>query len=182
MYPPEQLFIWRIDALRKIVENPTEQYLFDAAAFLRQLLLDGLIHQANKKIGLKFHFIVVGLTARPNPNHPMAAGAVFSQISISPHPSFPMIPQRRLNLQEFLKQEVVYHGGHAATVLQVIKYVANKAGGVHKEAPSNPDEQSLEDAAINFQLLGMPSVLQALKGVTEVVVTTCEPLYQRLRA
>jgi hypothetical protein len=185
MYPPEQLFIWRVDALRKIVENPTEENLFASAAFLRQLLLDGggsLIHQANRNIRLKFDFIVVGLTARPNPNHPAAAGAVFSQISIAPHPNLPMVPQRKLSLDDFLKQEVVYHQGHAATVRQVIKYVANKAGAVHKENPNNQEDQSLEDAAVNFQIFGMPSVLQALKGVAEVVITACEPLYQRLRA
>src|SRR5271165_5035864 len=117
MYSPEHLFILRIDALRKIVENPTEENLFNAAAYLRQILLDksALIDQANRNARLKLHFIVVDLTARPNPNHPAAAGAVFSQISIAPHPSLPMIPQRRMGLDDFLKREVVHHGGHTVS-------------------------------------------------------------------
>jgi hypothetical protein len=40
MYAPEHLFIRSIDALRRIVANPTEENLFAASAPLRQLLLD----------------------------------------------------------------------------------------------------------------------------------------------
>jgi hypothetical protein len=185
MYAPGQLFIWRIDALKKIIDNPTEENLFEAARFLRQILLDGansLLFQVNRNLRLKIYFIIVGLTARPNPNHPAASGATFSQISIAPDPHFPMIPQKRLDLDNFLKQEVIFHKGQTATVREVIKYVANKAGAVHKQKLDTPEEQSLEDAPLAFRLLDTPSVLYALDGITKVVVTACDPLYQKLRA
>lgn len=185
MYSPQELFIRRIDELRQILANPSETNLFDAAPKLRQLLLDGdpLMNQANREIRDKFWFIVTALTARPNPDHPAAQGAVFSQIAdgIAPNPAFPMLPQKRINRDEFLRLEVLYHEGRAATVHEVIDYVCHYAGAVHKATPDSPETKSIEAAAINFGVGGMPSVLRGLTGIIQVVITACEPLYQKLR-
>jgi hypothetical protein len=132
MYSLEQLFIWRIGALKKIIENPTEENLFSASGYLRQVLLDGgdsLLFQVNRNLREEVWFIVCDIAARPNPNHPATKGAIFSMIpdGIAPNPAFPMLPPKRINLDDFLAQEVVHYKGQTAAVRRVIKYVAKCA-------------------------------------------------------
>jgi hypothetical protein len=59
-------------------------------------------------------------------------------------------------------------------------YVANCAGGVHKRTPKQEERIALENSAA-LQLMGVPSVLFALRSIIDVVVTGCEPLYQTLK-
>jgi hypothetical protein len=92
-----------------------------------------------------------------------------------------MVPQKRINLDDFLRQEVIYYKGQTATVREVTKYVANKAGAVHKQAPETLTEMTLEDVAINVKLGNMPSVIRGLKGIAQVVVTALEPIYNKLK-
>jgi hypothetical protein len=40
MFPPEALFIWRIEDLKAILANPTPGNLLASSAILRALLLD----------------------------------------------------------------------------------------------------------------------------------------------
>jgi hypothetical protein len=186
MYSAEHLFIMRLDELKGILANPTERKLLAASGLLRLLLMENncLLHQVNRNIRDKVWFIVTDLTARPNPNHPAAKGAVFSQVAagIAPDPMFPQLPQKRLTLDNFLKLEVLYVDGQVATVASIIRYVANYAGAIRKTTPDTPQSKSLEQAAIRFRAGNMPSVLQNLPGIAKVTVTACEPLYAKLRA
>jgi hypothetical protein len=186
VYSAEQLFIWRIDELKAILANPTERGLFAASGLLRRLITDQncLLHQVNRKIGEKVWFIVNDLTARPNPNHPAAQGAVFSQVAsgIAPDPMFPQLPQKRLNLDNFLKMEVLFYNGQCLTVIDIIRYVANHAGEIHKSEPDSPEDKALEAAALNVRVGDIPSVLQNFTGIAKVAVTALEPIYGKLRA
>jgi hypothetical protein len=186
MYSAEQLFVLRVDELKQILANPTERGLLAASGLLRRLITDQncLLHQVNRKIREKVWFIVNDLTARPNPDHPAAKGAVFSQVAsgIAPDPMFPQLPQRRLNLDNFLKMEVLFYSGHYLTVIDIISYVANYAGEIHKSEPDSPEDKALEAAAINIRVGDMPSVLQNFTGIAKVVIAALEPIYAKLRA
>ena len=93
-----------------------------------------------------------------------------------------MLPQKKLNLASFLKLEVMPFRGQVFTVYDLIKYVANYAGYVHKGEPDTPETKALEQAGLTIQLVEMPSVIQALLGISKVVLSACEPLYQKHRA
>ena len=64
----------------------------------------------------------------------------------------------------------------------MIKCIANYAGYVHKGKPDTPETKALEEAGVGVVVADMPSVIQALFGISTVVLSACEPLYQKLRA
>ena len=137
MFPPEALFVWNINELQQILANPTPENLFAASGRLRQLLLDEqpLLHQANRNVREKISFVV---TVHPAlPDH-LNRGLVFSQVAdgLSPKMAPPHLSTKALNLDNFLKEPVMEINGQKLTVRDVIKYVANYAGYVHKGTPA----------------------------------------------
>jgi hypothetical protein len=180
MYSPEELFIRNLDALKAILGNPSEQGLFDSARLLRQLLVDEnpLLHQVNRAIRLKISFHVNTLI----PDPPGLPQPVFRQVADGISPSLvPKVSSKKVNLDTFMKSPILQIEGEWATVLDVIKYVANYAGAIHKSTPDTPMTKSLEAVGRSIEVGGVPSVLRSLLGIVDVTVRACQPLYMKLK-
>jgi len=189
MYTPEELFIRNIDKLKEFLANPTEENLFESSRMLRQLLADEqpLLHQANRNKRQKISFTIYDSGLQ----HPSAKERTGFAKDItfwapldgfSPRLGRPGRPTVTLNLDYFLKQPVAVIEDQMPTVLDVIKYLANYAGAIHKGTPDTPQTITLEAVAKELKFANTPSVIRMLLGVVDVVVEACEPLYQALKA
>lgn len=180
MYSPEQIFVWNVDGLREATKNPTILNLFSASGKLRLLLMDEhpLIHQVNRKLRMKLRFEVI---TYPDISEFMDLPIFLHFSPISPNRAWPHTERKSLSLDHFLKCQIMQMDGKRLTVGDVIKYVANYAGAVHKGPPDTPETQALETAS-GLLLAEFPMVLYAMRDIAEVGLTGCIPLYLRLRS
>jgi hypothetical protein len=179
MFSPETLFIRNLDHLKATLENPSEDGLFESAGLLRALLVDEnpLLHQVNRALRLKVSFLVN--TVIPDPPGLEPSIRIIAE-GISPS-LVPKISNEAVNLDRFLKYGVLQIEGEWASVRDVIKYVANYAGAIHKSTPDTPMTKNLEAVGQSIQLGGVASVLRSLHGIIDVVVRGCQPLYMKIK-
>lgn len=181
MYSPQQLFVWNIDQLREAIKNPTHDALFAASGRLRQLIADehSLLHQANRETKFKIWFVIVD---RPKPTGSLAEGMVYFGGSLSPRFARPHLAQKRVNLDKFLAETSSVINGNSISVLESIRYVANYAGYIHKGRPDTPGTKSLEEISQKIRINDLPTVLNAMRDISDVTVDACQELYSALRA
>jgi hypothetical protein len=122
MYTPELLFVRHVDALKDMVENPSEEKLFEGSRQLRHLLFDQhpLVHQVNQKFRLKISFVCV----LPS-NFPPDLVPSYQIVGIYPRKELPLRKSKTLTLQGFFKHPIIQAGGQWATVKDVVNYFAN---------------------------------------------------------
>jgi hypothetical protein len=186
MFPPEQIFVFDYDALTQIQQNPSAPNLLSASAILRRLLLDSspVYHQANRSFGEKLVFEI----ASGGTDETVAAlGGIPGLVSVTSNegidPSFlPHRPRKQVNLNGFLSTKIAFIEGVHHSVKDVIIYVANVGGGVHKGSPKATDQQGLESLSMQMHVGGVPAALRMLLGVISVALKAMEPLYRRIRA
>ena len=67
------------------------------------------------------------------------------------------------------------------TVRDVIKFIANKLGGVHFDySPREEKNQILYQLDDKYQLQIAGSVIFSIKGLSEIVLATCKRVDERL--
>jgi hypothetical protein len=181
MYAPEQHFLWAIDDLREFVSNPSPKNLIAAAAKVRHLLTDGppLLHQVNQTIRMKVWFEIV--PHRPLPPEIAAMGVSFHHQAMSPIGMPEHFARKKMSLDNFLAHTAANLKGRPTSTLDVIKYVANYGGGIHKAPPDTETTRNLEEAA-KLVLSETPSVLHMVKDIAQVVIVAYTPLYLRIRS
>jgi hypothetical protein len=180
MFSPEDLFIRNLDRLKAVLKQPSADGLLESAALLRQLLLDEnpLLHQVNREVRIKISFLV-----NRSPAYPPGLEPDIEIIADGIAPSLARIPSpQEVNLDGLFRQTVLKINGQSATIRDVVQYVANYAGAVHKSTPDTPLTKSLEAVGQSLQLLGAPSVLTSLRGIIDIVVRGCQPLYIAIKA
>lgn len=118
----EQLFINIINDLEQRVKDNTPYDLVKAAGLIRQLFIDNgcLFHELNKKYRLKVKFKIAD-TPTPSPN-------TITLLPLCPNQFYNTI---EVKLEKLLSKEVFSNMIYNYTVRDVIKYAANKRGGVH---------------------------------------------------
>jgi hypothetical protein len=179
MFSPEMLFIRNLDRLKTILENPSEDGLFESAGLLRALLVDEspLLHQVNRALRLKVSFLVNSVTPDP-PGLEPSIRIIAEGISPS---LVPKTSNEVVNLDRLLKYGVLQIDGEWASVRDIIKYVANYAGAIHKSTPDTPTTKNLEAVGQSIRVGGAGSVLRSLHGIIDVVVRGSQPLYMKIK-
>jgi hypothetical protein len=183
MYSDEQVFVWDIDDLIEIAKNPTPPNIIAASATLRRLLTvsgQPLIHKVVKGRDFKLRFKVIDHHyGKP----PISDGLVFHWSRPDPGFSAHTLKDKEIGLDEFLKLYVGCAGSSDLTVKQMINYVANVGGGVHKCVPKGNKDNAkiIHESSNDIIINGFPYPLAILLPVINIVLETLMPLYQRVR-
>lgn len=172
----QQLFVRRYDELMDGLSARDEFEIIKLAAGLRQLLLDQapLVHQANTehKIKLRFRVNNVGdsldLPVRPDIDF-HARGL---------DPSFIQVPRgtRDLKLAQFLATTVLETPDLKVTVADLIRYGANKAGGVHLDSRRESNEAKLDETFGRLAALGASPLAISVTTITRITLAALKPL------
>lgn len=158
---PEKLFVRRFDDLLLGLNARDDYEIVKVGAILRQLLLDDtpLIHKANRHHRIKLHFTVNNIFVNELPIQP---DIHFQAASIDPSMLSLPVGTKTLSLDKFLKMEVLSAQTQKFTVREIIKYAANKAGGVHYGETLDPRESALLDTLDKLGGFGIPAISIAL--------------------
>jgi hypothetical protein len=188
LFSPEQLFIRDVDSLQEIVANPSASNLLNASAILRRLLMDAspLLHRANIENRLKIRFTIThhdaGELLDMLKELSLTDSLVFVSAGHCLEPDTPSkYPPKQVTLDQFLATPVEHVRGHTFSVGDLIRYVANHAGGVHKSVPDSDAMKVFESLATTTAILGQPAGLQTLLSICRIVLKGVEPLYDALR-
>ncbi|MHA6770111.1 hypothetical protein [Sphingobium ummariense] len=181
--------MWDYERLQEIIKNPSAANLLNSSSILRKLLCDTnpLVHQANRNAKIKIQFQVseYGITREDDPIFEGSRGGIqyLSQIdSLCPGNFDENTNIVQLNLDSFLSTKVVFIRGRMVSVLELIKYLSDNAGGVHKDKPSKESSKLLEGLGINHYVGGVPAPLRIILSVCQVVSVALFPLYKWIKA
>ena len=85
---------------------------------------------------------------------------------------------RRLSLDDFLNYTVIKIQDRHVSVLEIINFLANKEGGVHRDTVEY--DELLRQIQHEFSIGGTEGVSSAMHGIASVVVESLEPLYNQV--
>ncbi|MDN3624858.1 hypothetical protein [Methylobacterium isbiliense] len=187
MYTNEQLFVWDLDKLRQISQNPHPRNLLDGSAILRRLLTDSsgpLLHKAAKGRDFKPIFRVIGSPEGDRLLEDIfASGAVTFRYSNPDPDALKEGAGMQLGLDGFLARKIHFVDGKPITIKEVINFCANVAGGVHAGQPSRRDNaEVLYNNSSNVLVNGKPFPVESIRSIIDITIQALEPLYERLRA
>ncbi len=174
---PDALFLATLDDLdASAIAGRSSYDLLHVAALLRKLLLDGtnLLDATNRSRRLKVRFRA---NQRQPPDDPPPTSWSI-QDGLDPDTAAPL---RRnsvadLSRDQFLGVTIIVHQDVRLTVADVIRYVANVAGGVHLGTPTEPKEMALASLSASIQVGGYSPELRSLIPVARVVSKGLQPL------
>ena len=182
MYSDIEVFVWRFESLRDLIENPNDGNLLSASAILRLMLIDDgnpLILKVAK--GRDFSPVFVVRDKPTLKTKQLEAGEHSFQIGhISPQSDSDTV--KRLKLNEFLALKVIGLDDAHISVHEILSYVANVGGGIHKGSPKfkhNAREIHAYSGRIGF--LGHPYPVEMVRQIGEITLVALSPLYHRLR-
>ncbi|WP_276374869.1 hypothetical protein [Chryseolinea sp. H1M3-3] len=173
---PENLFARRINELKKYRYTNDYYQALKSAAILRQLLIDqdALVHTVNRgpRIAIRFKVDNTFTTKLP----------LNSSIHYTPTELGNMVLRMSLGLQElkldkFLGLNILEIDGTTFTVLELIKYAANKQGGVHFE---NATGEALKASLDKLEQFKAPALILVLNTIVEIVLIALRPLVQEI--
>lgn len=170
----EALFIRTVCELSTAAVSHDWYVLLKTSAPLRLLLLDGLLHKANQRYGVKLQFRV----SQDNEPPPIEVNRHWS--SIAPH-GRPQENTALMGLDDFLKLKVFRSPSGELTVRDVIRAVANADGGVHFGNPRTTEEKLLLEMDRESMRMGQTVSRQFLKEICYVCVETFAPLVKSLQ-
>jgi hypothetical protein len=176
----ETLFLHRCQQLNEATKPTDELSMVDAAAKLRQLLLDSsaLIHKANANHRLKLQFAVGDFRNKPD-----AYTAILSlEDGLDPTTRPPGSPEKILSLDGFLGHPIVYLHTHPHSVRDVIKLCSDVLGGVH--LTNNPKERQrlLADYSSSVSIGGLPGAIRQMAAICRVTLKGLEPLIYKIES
>ena len=173
----EQSFLRFILDLQARVAVNDRFNLLEASAILRRLLLDAspIVHLVNREYRQQLRFLVV-------PEHQVketGVGPVFQFTRLCPDYADPTELQS-VNLDAFLRREVLRDHERAFTVRDVIDVCANVKGGIHFGDPVSQSEQSLITLDKKYLPFFVDASLAALPGIAWTVVVGLSSLIQAI--
>lgn len=179
----QYLFNKTLEELKSRIKSTDQYDILMTSGLLRKLLLDGgdsLINQINKgTTKVKFR---VNLREPIRIRFPDIIKNVDSYMWVAREGINPDIADQRskdynpklLNLEEFLKCPVAFNK-QSITIKDLIKFLSNKEGGVHKEIKNVNNEKEIKnillremDSFLGFN--GMSNSLNILRDVCVIVL------------
>lgn len=141
----KDLFLRRVDDLHRSINSDDSYELLRAAGIIRQLFLDrdSLFNQVNRKLKSRLFFEVV----EHKPPHFLrsATPSIWCVLdSIDPMVAPEHLPRVSKNRDQFLAVTLGLVDGKPYTVRDLVKYVAEVMGGVHRGPPRTGTQRALE--------------------------------------
>ncbi len=146
----EESFLFTINDLREKVGSDDRYQLVKASGLLRLLLLDGLVHEANRKHKIKLIFYLTLRCYRKEKTKP-------------------------LTLDEFLTAEWKAYRDHIYSVKEIINSSAHFMGGVHIKEPKLKKDMDLVDV-FNRKPITIDTIKSSLKGISKLTVEALDEL------
>ena len=175
------MFAAQVEDVRLLLKHPNEYNALRLSALLRYLLLDSqsFIHSLHHKMGRKF-LIEANIGTSINDDR-INQGTVLLYENLSKG------SLRQYTLEQFLKLNICIIFGDSMNVRDLIRFLANKEGGVHFD---NLNDGSRDDIWRKFVendktkrwLGGTASVYQGIFDVGDVVVRSLGPAYDLVKA
>lgn len=178
----EYQFSRRYEELSQLVESKDDFDILKISANLRLLLLNGLMHKANRNHRLDIVFTIVSLDPELYEKylellHPDSI-QVFSLQDILDPKAFPHHKTKKVQLDEFLSTHLGLVSKTELTVKDVIRYEANVKGGVHLGSPRKVVEKEIN--RIIFNVGGLRYTTRQLLSIARVTLEALTPLYVKL--
>jgi hypothetical protein len=172
----DELFVRRYDDLSNGLGARDDYERVKLAAGLRQMLLDEspLVHQANRERRLKFRFRVnnVGDSSAL----PIKPDLLFHAHGLDPDRFQVSGGTRELKLDQFLTHPLIEAPDGVVRIADVIRFAANKAGGVHLDPTRDAEEARLDAAMDRIAGLGVHPLAIALETITRISLAALRPL------
>ncbi len=180
----DTLFLETMRELRERAIPGSEYEVQKLGGLLRKLLLDGhpLVSTVNRTRRLEFRFRVYD--GGPYHDLLMSTDPVFWTVQDGFDPETVLVASSRfidVDRDRLLARRIVLLSGEWYTVKDIIKYVAQVEGAVHRAPPSDPKEQALAASGIQVGGYDSPTV-RSLCAVARVVARGLEPLEARIHA
>jgi len=180
MISPTELFVRRFDELVDGLRARDDFELLKVASVLRSLLIDerALIHQVNAELRHKIRFRVndVGTIE----DVPIRPDVLFHGVNLDPATVRIESGIKELTLAKFLKQSVIEAEDTTVTIRDVIKFAANKAGGVHFDPKRTNEEKRLDRVVDRLSALGVHSLGIALQTISRITLVALRPLREAI--
>ena len=171
-----EIFRFKVQELERHLSSPTKSSLIECSSILRLLLLSdecGLFGDLARKIP-RFR------------TRKRGRKIVMFNAQLQADSHIRDLPSGEYNRDDFLKLSVIdvqLSDGKVITmtVRDVIKFIANKLGGVHVDYSSREEKnQILYQLDDKYQLQIAGSVIFSIKGLSEIVLATCKRVDERL--
>ena len=189
-----EIFRFKVQELERHLSSPTKLSLIECSSILRLLLLSdecGLFGNLardipgfrTRKRGRKIVMFNAQLQADSHIRDLPSGGYVHAVVRGD---AIPENSPRVYSRDDFLKLSVIevqLSDGKVITmtVRDVIKFIANKLGGVHFDySPREEKNQILYQLDDKYQLQIAGSVIFSIKGWSEIVLATCKRVDERL--
>lgn len=189
-----EIFRFKVQELERHLSSPTKLSLIECSSILRLLLLSdecGLFGNLardipgfrTRKRGRKIVMFNAQLQADSHIRDLPSGGYVHAVVRGD---AIPENSSRVYSRDDFLKLSVIevrLSDGKliTMTVRDVIKFIANKLGGVHFDySPREEKNQILYQLDDRYQLQIAGSVIFSIKGLSEIVLATCKRVDERL--
>jgi hypothetical protein len=180
----DTLFLETLADLRRRSIAVPEYEVQQLAALLRKLLLDGqpLMDAVNRSRRMRIRFSVYD--GSPYQDMVLSSGPVFYALQDAFDPEAVAVANARIaevGRDGLLERGIVLMNGVWFSVADIVKYVANVEGAVHRGSPNDAKQRAL--AATDIRIGGYDSpVVRSLLAVARVVARGLEPLEARIRA
>lgn len=172
----EALFLGTTTDLDKAILEQDWYTALRASGYLRQLLLEGLIHRANDRHDVHFAFRTNEFDSEPPLPDYQARW-----IGLDPS-RMPTVVIRNLDLDEFLAVRRLVYNGAVATVKDTIRACANAKGGIHLGKPKPGGEAVVVSFDEICNVLGLPTSSRAVLGLCRITLEAVKPLVNSILA
>jgi hypothetical protein len=168
------------DLERRIGGHLMEYDMLHVAALLRRLLTDRtpLADRVNRSRHLRIRYQVRERHV-PKRNARLTWAALEG---FDPETGRPEGNVLELSRDQMLARIILHHDGADFTVAEVIKYLANVAGGVHSGDRVDEKERTLAAVREHFRFHDLSVVLGSLLAVGRVVIKGLKPLRDTVEA
>ena len=182
MYPA-RLFLNALGELEQKVASREEYDILAISRLLRLLLNDEqpLVHHVNRTHRSRLRFQCTEPYILNVPGLPIPT-TMSSQDGFDPETSIPGNRRVEVDLAGLLAQVVAVHEGRKLSVLDVIKYEANVAGGVHAGEPRDTPAAALHAMNADLRIGGFAPSLRQLQAIGRVVLRGLSGLRERVAA
>lgn len=179
------MYLRTIEELDQLKESHDPYDLIRISDLVYRLLYDrpSLTELSSKVLGQRFKtvFIVGAEISLPKG---IPAPIFYSvEDGLDPDTSPPWSESRQINIDEFYKMEIMQINGISITVRDLIRFLRNVRGGVHRGSPDNTKEKevAMHDMQQFFGIGGLPAGIRIMRAIGRVTLKSLRPLTEELK-
>lgn len=140
------------------------------------------MHKVNRSLKHEVLFQALDVKKLREESPSLLPGVFYSFQKTALEPTeFPNLPVRMMTLDEWLANPVVHMGATTLSVLELIKYLANSQGGVHKNDKDKAARPEVSDMSQKIRVFGVPAAMAHMPDLLEVALRALRPIYEQLK-